>query len=85
MIDIDQFKLFNEKLDASGVKVPVLYKQYVELCEPGGCEFLGFNIDPQFSNCVDALILVHIDAIKEKKQQRYIESHAVSMLERNSA
>jgi len=77
--------LLKEKLDASGVKVPVLYKQYVELCEPGGCEFLGFNIDPQFSNCVDALILVHIDAIKEKKQQRYIESHAVSMLERNSA
>lgn len=77
--------LLKEKLDASGVKVPVLYKQYVELCEPGGCEFLGFNIDPQFSDCVDALILVHIDAIKEKKQQRYIESHATAMLERNSA
>ncbi|MBS0299879.1 MAG: lysophospholipid acyltransferase family protein [Proteobacteria bacterium] len=77
--------LLKEKLDASGVKVPVLYKQYVELCEPGGCEFLGFNIDPQFSNCVDALILVHVDAIKEKKYQRYIESHAIAMLERNSA
>lgn len=53
-----------------------IYKQYVELCHPGGCEFLGFNIDPNFSNCVDALILVHIDSIKEKKYQRYIESHA---------
>lgn len=63
-------------MDALGVKIPVLYKQYVELCEPGGCEFLGFNIDPKFSNCVDALILVHIDAIKQKKHQRYIESHA---------
>ncbi|QOJ23271.1 MAG: lysophospholipid acyltransferase family protein [Gammaproteobacteria bacterium] len=77
--------LLKEKLDVSGVKVPVLYKQYVELCEPGGCEFLGFNIDPQFSNCVDALILVHVDAIKEKKYQRYIESHAIAMLEQNSA
>ncbi|MBS0423072.1 MAG: lysophospholipid acyltransferase family protein [Proteobacteria bacterium] len=77
--------LLKEKLDASGVKVPVLYKQYVELCEPGGCEFLGFNIDPQFSNCVDALILVHVDAIKEKKYQRYIESHAIAILEQNSA
>ena len=67
---------FKEKMDTLGVKIPVLYKQYVELCEPGGCEFLGFNIDPKFSNCVDALILVHIDAIKQKKHQRYIESHA---------
>ncbi|MBL8499504.1 MAG: lysophospholipid acyltransferase family protein [Nitrosomonas sp.] len=79
------YSLLKEKLDASGVKVPVLYKQYAELCEPGGCEFLGFNIDPQFSNCVDALILVHVGAIKEKKHQRYIESHAAATLERNSA
>ncbi|MER0215807.1 MAG: GNAT family N-acetyltransferase [Nitrosomonas sp.] len=79
------YALLKEKLDAAGVKVPVLYKQYVELCEPGGCEFLGFNIDPQFSNCVDALILVHVGAIKEKKHQRYIESHEAAILKRNSA
>ncbi|MBX3617303.1 lysophospholipid acyltransferase family protein [Nitrosomonas sp.] len=77
--------LLKEKLGASGVKVPVLYKQYVELCEPGGCEFLGFNIDPQFSSCVDALILVHIDAIKEKKFQRYIGCHAEGAGQRHSA
>ena len=64
---------------------PILYKQYVELCQPGGCEFLGFNIDPSFSNCVDALILVHINTIKEKKHQRYIESHAAVFQKRDSA
>lgn len=73
------------KLDELDVRLPVLYKQYVELCEPGGCEFLGFNIDPQFSNCVDALILVHIDAIKEKKFQRYIGCHAEGARQRHSA
>ena len=31
--------LLKEKLGASGVKVPVLYKQYVELCEPVGASF----------------------------------------------
>ena len=72
-------------MDSFGVKVPILYKQYVELCQPGGCEFLGFNIDPKFSNCVDALILVHINTIKEKKYQRYIESHAETMQKLNSA
>lgn len=74
-----------EKLEQYGVKVPVLYKQYVELCQSGGCRFLGFNIDPKFSNCVDALILVDIGAIKEKKYQRYIESHAMPDLNLNSA
>ncbi|MGZ0020248.1 GNAT family N-acyltransferase [Nitrosomonas sp. wSCUT-2] len=74
-----------ERLEELDVKLPVLYKQYVELCEPGGCEFLGFNIDPQFSNCVDALILVHIDAIKEKKFQRYIGCHGDSAQQRRSA
>lgn len=71
------FEILKGKLNGFGVKVPVLYKQYVELCEPGGCEFLGFNIDPQFSNCVDALILIHIDAIKPKKYQRYIGIHSL--------
>lgn len=63
------------KLEALGVRVPTLFKQYVELCEPGGCEFLGFNVDPEFSNCIDAMILVHIDAVYPKKRERYIEVH----------
>ena len=79
------YSILKKKMDEFGVKVPVLYKQYVELCHPGGCEFLGFNIDPSFSHCVDALILVHIDTIKEKKHQRYIESHAMVMQNLNSA
>lgn len=79
------YTILKEKMDEFGVKVPVLYKQYVELCQPGGCEFLGFNIDPTFSNCVDALILVRIDTIKEKKNQRYIESHAMVMQSLSSA
>jgi len=64
-----------EDLDEMGVRVPTLYKQYVEVCNPGGCEFLGFNIDPMFSNCIDALIMVHIDQILKKKKERYIYSH----------
>lgn len=79
------YAILKALMDDFGVKVPILYKQYVELCQPGGCEFLGFNIDPSFSNCVDALILVHINTIKEKKHQRYIESHATVLSKQNSA
>jgi putative hemolysin len=62
-------------LDRLGVRVPALYKQYVEVCNPGGCEFLGFNVDPDFSNCIDAMILVYVDEIQPRKRERYILSH----------
>jgi len=71
------FRALKDKLSSFGVRVPPLYKQYVELCIPGGCEFLEFNIDPDFSNCVDAMILVDLGSIKEKKRLRYIESHSI--------
>ena len=29
--------------------VPMLYKQYTELCEPGGARFLAFGVDPDFA------------------------------------
>lgn len=69
------FRQLKAQLDELGVKVPVLFKQYVELCHPGGCEFLGFNRDPLFSNCIDAMILVHIKDIHQEKRRRYIDSH----------
>ncbi len=69
------YALMKEKLDLLGVRVPTLFKQYVEVCRPGGCEFLGFNFDPEYSNCILAMILVHIDAIYPKKQDRYIHGH----------
>lgn len=54
-----------------GVAVPTLYKQYTEVCEPGGVQFLSFNIDPDFNDCVDGLILVDIHTLKGKKRDRY--------------
>jgi putative hemolysin len=69
------YKILKQKLSHHGVKVPTLYKQYVELCIPGGCEFLGFSIDPDFSKCVDAMILIDVNSIKEKKRHRYIDCH----------
>jgi hypothetical protein len=34
-----------------------LYKQYSEVCEPGGVQFIDFGSDPDFNNCVDGLVL----------------------------
>ena len=70
------FKILNSELKKLGVKVPTLYKQYVELCVDKGCHFIDFNIDPDFNNCIDSLIMVEIAKIAPKKRQRYIEAHA---------
>ena len=55
-----------------GVAVPTLYKQYTEICHPEGVQFLSFNIDPDFNDCIDGLVLVDITQLKEKKKQRYM-------------
>lgn len=70
----ESYKQLNKKLKHLGVKVPALYKQYTEICEEGGCQFMAFNIDPDFNYCIDSLILVEIDKIKDKRKQRYIGS-----------
>lgn len=63
----------NSELKKLGVKVPTLYKQYVELCTEQGCHFIDFNIDPNFNNCIDSLVMIELKNITEKKRQRYIE------------
>lgn len=68
------FRVLNTELKKLGVKVPALYKQYVELCIDKGCHFIGFNIDPEFSDCIDSLIVVEIEKIAPKKKQRYIDT-----------
>lgn len=62
-------------LDNLGTGIPTLYKQYSELCEPGGVQFLDFSIDPDFADCIDGLVMVDMTKLKEKKRQRYISPH----------
>ena len=56
-----------------GSSIPTLYKQYTELCPPGGVRFLDFNVDRDFGNCVDGLVVVDIHQLKPAKRKRYIE------------
>jgi putative hemolysin len=67
------FKILKDKLKSIDLNVPTLYKQYSELCEEGGVKFYGFNIDPDFNDCVDGFIVVEVAKIKESKKERYIK------------
>jgi putative hemolysin len=66
------FRVMKANLDALGAQVPMLYKQYTDLCEPGGARFLAFGVDPGFSDAVDGLIEVDIARMRPKKRQRYL-------------
>lgn len=68
----DSYKKLNALLSLEGVKVPTLFKQYAEICDDKGCRFIDFSLDPDFGNCVDALIMVDLNKLKPKKRQRYL-------------
>lgn len=69
----ENFKNLKKSLGVMGTSVPTMYKQYSDLCEEGGIKFCAYNIDPDFSNCVDSLILVDISKIKLQQRKRYIQ------------
>lgn len=73
----EDFRVLRQYLLQFGLSVPTLYKQYTDVCEEGGVHFLGFNIDPEFSNCVDGLICVDLERLKSSKRQRYIQPESV--------
>ena len=65
------FKTLKKSLSGISSNVPTLYKQYADLCEKGGIQFCAYNVDPNFSNCIDSFIIVKIDKIKEAQKKRY--------------
>lgn len=66
------FKYLKSTLLNMGISIPTLYKQYSEITQDGGVKFLGFNIDKEFSDCIDGFILVDVDMIKDAPRKRYI-------------
>jgi len=65
-------------LAAMGTSIPTLYKQYTELCSPGGVSFLDFNVDRDFGDCVDGLVVVDTARLKPNKRKRYIEDSVLA-------
>lgn len=61
-----------ERLDATGAQLPVLYRQYAELCEPDGVRFLAFGVDPAFGGCVDGLVRLDLTRLRAGKRARYL-------------
>ncbi len=69
----ENFKTLKKALASINTNVPTLYKQYADLCEKGGIQFCAYNIDSDFSNCIDSFIIVDIAKIKDSQRKRYIK------------
>jgi putative hemolysin len=55
-------------LEPSRVGVPVLLRQYLKL----GGKLLGFNVDPEFSDTLDGLIVVDLTKTDPRLLERYL-------------
>jgi putative hemolysin len=68
----NEFHRLKSALASMSLCVPPMYKQYSELCEPGGTQFVDFNIDPAFSNCIDGLVIIDQTLLKDSRRRRYL-------------
>ncbi len=63
--DIQQIISFVERED---LRVPILIKHYLKL----GSDVLGFNVDPDFQDAIDALMLTHVPSIPPDVLRKYM-------------
>lgn len=72
------FQQLKQQLATKGCTVPTLYKQYSEFYKQGGVGFLAFNIDADFNDCVDGLVIGDLTQIKNKKRERYLTNNTLT-------
>ena len=66
--DIEDLSDVVSDIEPARAGVPVLLRQYLKL----GGKLLGFNVDPNFSNALDGLILVDLTKTGAKLLERYL-------------
>ena len=70
--DIDELASLVAGLEPDGKGAPVLLRQYLRL----GGRVLGFNVDTEFANSLDCLILVDLRKTDPKVLRRYMSDSA---------
>jgi putative hemolysin len=66
--DLDELSDLVAEIEPDHAGVPVLLRQYLRL----GGKLLGFNIDPEFSDFLDGLIVVDLARTERKLLERYL-------------
>jgi putative hemolysin len=66
--DVDELSELVSEIEPDRAGIPVLLRQYLRL----GGKLVGFNVDPEFSNTLDGLILVDLTRTEPKLLDRYL-------------
>ena len=66
--NLDELSTIISDIESNCTGIPILIKQYLKL----GGKVLGFNVDPSFSNVLDALVLVDLAQTDPKILARYM-------------
>jgi putative hemolysin len=74
LVNLEDVSSFIAEIEADHKGVPILLKQYLRL----GGQLLGFNVDPQFSNVLDVLVMVDLRRTAPKILTRYMGRDGVS-------
>ncbi len=69
---LDELSSIVSDLEPNGRGVPVLLRQYLKL----GGKLLAFNVDPNFSNAIDGLIVVDLTQVPRRLLDRYFPKGA---------
>jgi putative hemolysin len=60
------------ELEADGKPIPILLRQYLKL----NGQLMGFNVDPDFGNVLDGLILIDVPKIDPRVMKKYLGAEA---------
>jgi putative hemolysin len=72
-INIEEVADIISDIEAHQKGIPILLKQYLRL----GGKIIGFNVDPHFSNVLDALLLVDLTQTDPAMLERYMGSQGL--------
>jgi putative hemolysin len=70
--DLDGLSELMEKIEPDGKGVPVLLRQYLKL----GARVIGFNVDANFSDVVDGMIVVDLTRVEQRELYKYMGREA---------
>jgi putative hemolysin len=66
--DLDGLSELMTKIEPDGKGVPVLLRQYLKL----GAKVIGFNVDANFSDVVDGMIVVDLARVEPRELSKYM-------------
>ena len=75
--DIHHVERLIEEIERGQRAVPVLLRQYLRL----NANLLAFNVDPDFGDVLDALMMIDIAQIDERIVRHYAGDEAVALIQ----